>query len=139
MLYHHSLLHIIQPYIKEQILISHETQQSQSQWSELRGTYIEFRNQLIITTSKFTENYINEENSNRLNFIYKLYERGFSNREITDVLNIYGIKKSRTKTHYTVNDVYMCLKKLKIRKQRLSEMDCILGEWSIFEYKVKNN
>ena len=103
------------------------------QWNELRGTYIEFRNQLIITTSKFTENYINEENSNRLNFIYKLYERGFSNREITDVLNIYGIKKSRTKTHYTVNDVYMCLKKLKIRKQRLSEMDCILGEWLIFE------
>ena len=109
------------------------------QWNELRGTYIEFRNQLIITTSKFTENYINEENSNRLNLIYKLYERGFSNREITDVLNIYGIKKSRTKTQYTVNDVYMCLKKLKIRKQRLSEMDCILGEWLIFEYKVKNN
>ena len=115
--------------------INQEIWRNPSQWSELRGTYIEFRNQLIITTSKFTEDYINEENSNRLNFIYKLYERGFSNREITDVLNIYGIKKSRTKTHYTIKDVFMCLKKLKIRKQRLSKIDYVLGEWTLWEFE----
>ena len=102
------------------------------QWSELRGTYIEFRNQLIITTSKFTEDYINDQNSFRLELIYKLYERGWSNREITDFLNIFGIKKRNSQTDYLVKDVFMCLKKLKIRKERLSRIEFVLGEWLVW-------
>ena len=105
---------------------------NQSLWSELRGTYIEFRNQLIITTSKFTEDYINEQNSFRLELIYKLYERGWSNREITDFLNIFGIKKRNSQTDYLVKDVFMCLKKLKIRKERLSRIEFVLGEWLVW-------
>ena len=61
----------------------------------------------------FTEDYWDKEKTHRLNLIYNLYERGLSNRQITDVLNIYGIRKIRTKTHYKVIDIYMCLKKLK--------------------------
>ena len=109
------------------------------QWSKFKGTHFIFKNQLLITTSKFTEDWINETNRNRLDTIFELYKKGWNNREITNFLNIFGIKKRKTKTDYTIKDVFMCLKKLKIRKQRLSEMDCILGEWLIFEYKVKNN
>ena len=85
----------------------------------------------------FTEDYWNEEKSNRLNLIYKLYERGFSNREITDYLILLGIKTKYTKRNYTVTDVWLCLNKLKKRKKRLSEIDCVLGEWLIYEYLVK--
>ena len=109
--------------------------QNQSQWSELRGTYIEFRNQLIITTSKFTEDYINDQNLFRLELIYKLYERGLSNREITDYLILLGIKKRNTKTNYTVKDVWVCLKKLKLRKERLSKIEYVLGEWTIWNFE----
>ena len=111
--------------------------QNQSQWSELRGTYIEFRNQLIITTSKFTEDYINDQNSFRLELIYKLYERGLSNREITDYLILLGIKKRNTKTNYTVKDVWVCLKKLKLRKERLSKIEYVLGSWLMYVYTSK--
>ena len=108
---------------------------NRSQWSELRGTYIEFRNQLIITTSKFTEDYINDQNSFRLELIYKLYERGLSNREITDYLILLGIKKRNTKTNYTPKDVWICLKKLKLRKERLSKIEYVLGEWTIWNFE----
>ena len=106
--------------------------QSQLPWNDFRGTYIEFRNQLIITTSKFTEDWINEENRTRLETIWKLYKRGWSNREITDFLNIFGIKKRNSQTDYSVKDVFMCLKKLKIRKERLSRIEFVLGEWLVW-------
>ena len=107
----------------------------QSPSNEFKVTYIEFRNQLIITTSKFTEDYINDQNSFRLELIYKLYERGLSNREITDYLILLGIKKRNTKTNYTPKDVWVCLKKLKLRKERLSKIEYVLGEWTIWNFE----
>ena len=116
------------------MLINPEIWQSLSPWNDFRGTYIEFRNQLIITTSKFTEDWINEENRTRLETIWKLYKRGWSNREITDFLNIFGIKKRNTKTDYSIKDVFMCLKKLKIRKERLSRIEHVVGEWLVWGF-----
>ena len=110
-------------------------EQTPSPWNDFRGTYIEFRNQLIITTSKFTEDYINEKNRTRLETIWKLHQRGWSNREITDFLNIFRIKKRNTKTDYSIKDVFMCLKKLKIRKERLSKIECVVGEWLVWELR----
>ena len=102
--------------------------------SRFIGVYTEFRNQLIITSSMFTEDYWNEEKSNRLNLIYKLYERGFSNREITDYLILMGIKTKYKKRNYTITDVWLCLNKLKKRKKRLSDLECVLGEWIVWDY-----
>ena len=80
----------------------------QSPSNEFKVTYIEFRNQLIITTSKFTEDYINDQNSFRLELIYKLYERGLSNREITDYLILLGIKKRNTKNTNIKDCINVC-------------------------------
>ena len=99
------------------------------QWNEFKGTHIEFRNQLLILTSKFTEDWINDKNSYRLDLIFNLHKRGLSNREITDYLILLGIKKRNTKTNYTVKDVYMCIKKLKLREERLNKVEYVLGEW----------
>ena len=67
--------------------------------------------------------------------IYELHKRGWSNREITDFLNILGIKKRNTKTDYSIKDVFMCLKKLEIRKERLWKIECVLGEWLVWQVK----
>ena len=91
------------------------------QWNKTKGTYIEFRNQLLILTSKFTEDWINDKNSYRLELILNLHKRELSNREITDYLILLGIKKRNTQTKYTVKDVYICINKLKLREERLKK------------------
>ena len=113
--------------------INPEIWQNLLRWNEFRGTYFSFRNQLIITTKKFTEDWINEENRTRLETIWKLHKRGWSSREICDFLNLFGIKKRNTKTDYTVKDVFMCLKKLKIRKERYKDISFVLGEWILWK------
>ena len=89
------------------------------------------RNQLLILTSKFTEDWINDKNSYRLELILNLHKRGLSNREITNSLILLGIKKRNTQTNYTVKDVYMCIKKLKLREERLNKIEYVLGEWIV--------
>ena len=45
---------------------------------------------------------------------------GYSNREITDFLNVCNIKKVRTNTKYTPKDVFMGIKKYKQRLNRFT-------------------
>ena len=85
-------------------------QQSPSQWSKFKGTHFVFNNQLLITISKFSEDWINGKNKNSLSAIFGLYKRVWSNREITNFVNIFGIKKRNTKTDYRTKDVFMYLK-----------------------------
>ena len=112
---------------------------NQSQWSKFKGTHFIFKNQLLITTSKFTEDWINETNRNRLDTIFELYKRGWNNREITNFLNIFGIKKRNTKTDYTIKDVFMCLKKLKLREKRYKQISYVLGEWILYEVEYRDS
>lgn len=55
----------------------------------------------------------------RLDLIKYLNKNGYSNREITDFLNISNIKKIRTNTPYTPKDVFMSLKKYNQRLNRI--------------------
>ena len=89
------------------------------QWSKFKGTHFIFKNQLLITTSKFTEDWINETNKNRLDIIFELYKRGWNNREITNFLNIFGIKKRNTKTDYTIKDVFYVFKETQIKREKI--------------------
>ena len=66
-----------------------------------------------------------------MELIFNLHKRGLSNREITDYLMLLGIKKRNTQTNYTVKDVYMCIKKLKLREERLNKVEYVLGEWIV--------
>ena len=106
-------------------------------WNEFQDTHIEFRNQLLILTSKFTEDWISKKNSDRLDLIFNLHKRGFSNREITDYLILLGIKKRNTQTNYTIKDVYICIKKLKLREERLNKIEYVLGEWMVNYFTAK--
>ena len=64
---------------KSKFTISTQIYYSQSiplQWSKFRGTHFIFKNQLLITTSKFTEDWINETNRNRSDTILEVYKKG---------------------------------------------------------------
>ena len=91
-----------------------------------------FKNELNIVTSNLCMNYINPNNENRLNSIWKLYQNGFSNREICDFLILNGFKRRNKKDNYSVKDVFMCIKKLKIRKIRKKEINLKLGKWELW-------
>ena len=54
-----------------------------------------------------------------------LNEIGYSNREITDFLNVSNIKKVRTNTKYTPKDVFMGIKKYRQRLNRFTNNQII--------------
>ena len=91
-----------------------------------------FRNILNIETKSLCLNWINPYNSKRLNVIWKLHKNGFSNREICDYLILNGFKRRNKKDNYTVKDVFMCIKKLKIREMRKSQIKSDLGLWELW-------
>ena len=91
-----------------------------------------FRNILNIETQSLCFDWINPNNENRLNSIWKLYKNGFSNREICDFLILNGFKRRNKKDNYSVKDVFMCIKKLKMRKIRKKEINLKLGKWELW-------
>jgi len=91
-----------------------------------------FKNTLNIVTKNLCLDYINPNNENRLNSIWKLYKNGFSNREICDFLILNGFKRRNKKDNYSVKDVFMCIKKLKIRDKRKSQIRVDLGLWELW-------
>ena len=68
----------------------------------------------------------------------KLYKKGWNNREITNFLNIFGRKKRNTKTDYMIKDVFMCLKKLKLRGKDINKFHRYLEENKIQNLITQN-
>ena len=62
----------------------------------------------------------------------KLHNEGWSNKEIVTFLNLNGIKRRNKKDDYKVKDIFMCLKKLKIREKRKSNIKYKLGKWELW-------
>ena len=75
---------------------------------------------------------LNNKRSLRLELMNYLNKIGYSNREITDFLNVSNIKKVRTNTKYTPKDVFMCIKKLKKREERMKDIKYKLGKWKLW-------
>lgn len=89
-------------------------------------------NTLDIETQSLSINYINPKNQNRLNVIMKLHKKGWSNKEIVTLLNLNRIKRKNKKDNYKVRDIFICLKKLKIREKRKSDIKYKLGKWELW-------
>ena len=94
-----------------------------------------FTNILNIETRSLCFDWINPKNRNRLNVIWELHKNGFSNREICDYLNLNGYKRRNKKDNYNIKDVFMCLKKLKIKEERINDTKFKLGKWIVNRYK----
>ena len=90
-----------------------------------------FTNTLNITTSSLSLDYINPSNQKRLDLIMKLHKEGKSNKEIVEILKVKGIKRRNKNDEYSVKDVFMCIKKLKLREERKKDIRYKLGMWKL--------
>ena len=122
---------------------SQEIWQNQSLLSELRVTqFIKinqgyfFKNKLTIYTRSCSLDRISTKNQSRLDFILKLHNQGYSNVEITNFLNIFGFKRRNKKDNYKVKDVWVCLKKLKLREERKKDTRMYWGDFEIWKIKI---
>ena len=91
-----------------------------------------FTNILDITTSSLCLDYINPKNKKRLDLIFKLYKEGKTNKEIVHHLKIHKIKRRNKDDNYSVKDVFMCIKKLKLREERKKDIKYKLGKWKLW-------
>ena len=90
-----------------------------------------FTNTLDIITSSLSLNYINPSNQKRLDLIMKLHKEGKNNKEIVEILKVKGIKRRNKNDEYSVKDVFMCIKKLKLREERKKDIKYKLGMWKL--------
>ncbi len=106
-----------------------EIWQSLLQWNKFRKTIFEYKFYFIFNLTIESNNLgvfrLNNKRSIRLELMNHLNNIGYSNREITDFLNVSNIKKVRTNTKYTPKDVFMGIKKYKQRLNRFSNNQII--------------
>jgi hypothetical protein len=48
-----------------------------------------------------------------------------------EILKVKGIKKRNKNDEYSVKDVFMCIKKLKLREERKKDIKYKLGMWKL--------
>ena len=91
-----------------------------------------FSNILDIKSSIFSLDFINPSNQKRLDLIFKLHKEGKTNKEIVHHLKIHKIKRRNKDDNYSVKDVFMCIKKLKKREERMKDIKYKLGKWKLW-------
>ena len=61
----------------------------------------------------------------------KLHKEGKSNKKIVEILKVKVIKRRNKNDDYSVKDVFMCIKKLKLREERKKDIKYKLGMWKL--------
>ena len=61
----------------------------------------------------------------------KLHKEVKNNKEIVEILKVKGIKRRNKNDEYSVKDVFMCIKKLKLREERMKDIKYKLGMWKL--------
>ena len=119
------------------MLINHVIWRNQLLWNEFRMTYghyklfIDFK--VVIETKRLSIVNISSDRLYRLQLMKSLKDNGFSNSEISEFLNVNGIRPLRTDKPYSPKLVWMSLKKYQTRLDRydtdtlveLSETLCV--------------
>ena len=99
---------------------------NRSRWNKFRNTYSDYKLfvnfNVTINTNKLSVFRIRNERLKRLEFIYSLYKKGLSNKEISEYLNNKNLKTFRTNNIYTPKLIWMTIKKYKIRLLRNKEI-----------------
>lgn len=103
--------------------------QNQLQWNKFRKTNFEYKFYFVFNLTIHSNNLgvfrLNNKRSLRLELMNYLNKMGYSNREITDFLNVSNIKKVRTNTKYTPKDIFMGIKKYNQRLNRFTNNQLI--------------
>ena len=113
------------------------------QWNKFRKTNFEYKFYFVFNLTIQSNNLgvfrLNNKRSLRLELMNHLNNIGYSNREITDFLNVSNIKKVRTNTKYTPKDVFMGIKKYKQRLNRFTNNRLISLRERLYLEKFFNN
>ena len=119
------------------MLINREIWPNLSPWNEMRITYGNFKLfidfKVVIETKRLSIVNISSDRLYRLQLMKSLKDNGFSNSEISEFLNVNGIRPLRTDKPYSPKLVWMSLKKYQNRLDRyntdtlveLSETLCV--------------
>ena len=119
------------------MLTNHVIWRNQLLWNEFRMTYghyklfIDFK--VVIETKRLSIVNISSDRLYRLQLMKSLKDNGFSNSEISEFLNVNGIRPLRTDKPYSPKLVWVTLKKYQNRLDRydtdtlveLSETLCV--------------
>ena len=94
------------------------------QWNKFRVTYLNYKLfikfNVLIQSNSLGIFKIGTDRLLRLELMYYLNKIGYSNREITDFLNVNNIKKIRSNDLYKPKDVWIGLKKYNYRLNRFN-------------------
>ena len=116
--------------------------QNQLQWNKFRKTNFEYKFYFVFNLTIQSNNLgvfrLNNKRSLRLELMNHLSNIGFSNREITDFLNVSNIKKVRTNTKYTPKDVFMGIKQYRQRLNRFTNNQIISLRETLYLEKFSN-
>ena len=94
-------------------------------WNEFRITYLKgnynFKFNFTLETSKLGVFRLSEDRLKRLELMNELSNRGYSSKQITDFLNINGLKTIRTNEKYSTKLVWTSLNKYRKRLSRFKK------------------
>ena len=106
------------------------------QWNRFKVTIknykFYFRWNVVIKSNDLGLFRLNNKRSFRLELMNHLQKLGYSNREITDFLNVSNIKKVRTNTPYKPKDVWIGLKKYNQRLKRVNNNQILFIRESLY-------
>ena len=106
------------------MLINLEILQNQWLWNRFRTTFGDekfyFEYDVVVETTQSSVFYLNPKRKQRLELIYDLHLKGWSNKQISDHLNFQNLKTLRKKIQYSPKLIWMTIHKYKKRLFRKS-------------------
>ena len=110
---------------EELTLINLEIWQSLLLWNRFRTTFGDekfyFEYNVLVETTQLGIFSLNPKRKQRLELIYDLHLKGWSNKQITDYLNSKNLKTLRTRKQDTTKLIWMTIHKFKNRLSRKSD------------------
>ena len=91
-------------------------------WNRFRTTFGDekfyFEYNVVVETTQLGVFYLNPKRKQRLELIYDLHLKGWSNKQISDHLNFQNLQTLRTRKQYTTKLIWMTIHKFKNRLSR---------------------
>ena len=109
---------------------SPEISQNPSRWNSFPITHtwkdLVLTFQVIVTTRSLSLNYLSEDKSDRLKLIESLFDSGYTDKQIAEILNERKILSPRGKKYYS-ELVFVTRSKFRLRKEREKEKKCVVS------------
>ena len=86
--------------------------------------------QVTVTTKGLSLKFLSKDKSDRLHLIESLFDSGYTDKQIAEILNERKILSPRGEKYYS-ELVFVTRRKFRMRKERGKEKDCIVSNIKI--------